>query len=94
MTNIKMIYFDSVAIDPILFESRLRTICASLYVIKEGLLLVNFDGDSKILFDQLFPNQPTNNVFIVDLETNADSYWGFMNKDLWTWLNDNEKKSI
>ena len=44
-----------------------------------------------MLFDLLFPNQPTNNVFIVDLETNADSYWGFMNKDLWTWLNDNEK---
>lgn len=39
MTNIKMIYFDSVAKDSVLFESRLRTICASLYVIKEGLLL-------------------------------------------------------
>lgn len=77
-----MIYFDSVAIAQVLFESRLRTICASLYVIKDGLLLVNFNGVSKILFDQLFPNQP---IFsIVDLETNADSYWEFMNKDLWT----------
>lgn len=53
-----MIYFDSVAIAQVLFESRLRTICASLYVIKDGLLLVNFNGVSKILFDQLFPNQP------------------------------------
>ena len=49
--EIKKIYFDSVATASVLFESRLRTICASLYVIKEGLLLVNFNGDSKILFD-------------------------------------------
>ena len=89
MTNIKMIFFDSLAIDSDLFESRLRKVSISLYVIKDGLLLVNFNGDSKTLFNQLFLNQPTNKVFIVDLCTDTDSYWGFMNKDLWQWLNDN-----
>ena len=41
MTNIKMIYFDSVAIDSVTFENRLSTLCISLYVIKEGIVIVN-----------------------------------------------------
>lgn len=89
MTNIKLIFFDTVAIDSVLFESRLKSICDSLYVIKEGLLIVNYDGEPKALFEQLFPKQPTNKVFIVDLDTSAGSYWGFMNQDLWTWLTEN-----
>lgn len=91
MTNIKMIYFDSVAIDSVTFEGRLKNICDSLYVINEGLLIVNFNGESKTLFDQLFTDEQTNNVFIADLETHDDSYWGYMNKDLWTWLNENSR---
>ena len=47
MTNIKMIYFDSVAIDSVTFESRLSKLCISLYVIKEGIVIVNYNGSSK-----------------------------------------------
>ena len=85
MTNIKMIYFDSVAIDSVTFESRLSKLCISLYVIKEGIVIVNYNGSSKELFYQLFPNSATNNILIVDIDAASGSYWGFMNKELWTW---------
>lgn len=91
MTNIKMIYFDSVAIDSVTFESRLSKLCISLYVIKEGIVIVNYNGSSKDLFDQLFPDSATNNVLIVDLDGSSGSYWGFMNKELWTWLSNNRQ---
>ncbi len=89
MKNIKIIYFDSVALDSATLESQLSHLCLSLYVIKDGLLLVNFNGSSKDLFSQLFPNENVNNVLIADLDATIGSYWGFMNKSLWTWLNDN-----
>ena len=91
MTNIKMIYFDSVAIDSVTFESRLSKLCISLYVIKEGIVIVNYNGSSKELFCQRFPNSATNNIFIVDLDAASGSYWGFMNKELWTWLSNNHQ---
>ena len=91
MTNIKMIYFDSVAIDSVTFESRLSKICISLYVIKEGIVIVNYNGSSKELFYQLFPNSATNNILIVDLDAASGSYWGFMYKELWTWLSNNHQ---
>lgn len=88
MTNLKIVYFDSVGIDPVAFEGRLRNICKSIYIIKEGLLLVDYDGSSKKMFGELFPNDALGNVFIADLDTALNSYWGFMPKDIWTWLND------
>ena len=86
MTNIKMIYFDSVAIDSVTFESRLSKLCISLYVIKEGIVIVNYNGSSKELFCQLFPNSATNNIFIVALDAASGSSWGFMNTELCPWL--------
>lgn len=89
MTNIKIVYFDSVSLDAVTFEGRLRSLCNSIYVIKEGLIVVNYNGSSKSLFDSLFPDSPLGNVLVIDLDTTAGSYWGFMNKDFWTWLNNN-----
>lgn len=89
MTNIKMIYFDSVAIDSATFEGMISNLCISLYVIKDGLIIVNYKGSCKELFNQLFPNSASNNVFIVDLDVKPGSYWGFMNNELWTWINNN-----
>lgn len=89
MTNIKMVFFDYIGIDSVIFEKRLRNVCQSIYVIKEGLVLVNYDGRAHELFDFLVPTDNRNNVLITDLDVSDDSYWGFMNKDLWTWLSEN-----
>lgn len=89
MTKIKMVYFDSVGIDSVTFENRLRNVCQSIYVIKEGLAIVNYDGSAHQLFDLLVPADNRNNVLVTDLDISDNSYWGFMNKDLWTWLSEN-----
>lgn len=90
MKKIKIIYFDSVGIDSITFEGRLRSLCLSIYIIKDGLILASYNGSSKDLFDQLFPSESLGNVLIIDLDVSSNSYWGFMSKDLWTWLNENK----
>lgn len=84
-----MIYFDYVGIDPVTFENRLRNVCQSIYVIKEGLVLVNYNGRAHDLFESLVPKDNRNNVLITDLDVSEHSYWGFMNRDLWIWLNEN-----
>lgn len=89
MTNIKLVYFDSIGIDSVTFENRLRSHCHSVYVIKEGLVVVNYNGSAHELFDLLVPIDNRNNVLITDLDVAENSYWGFMNKDLWTWMKEN-----
>lgn len=89
MTNIKMIYFDSVALDAVTFENRLRNVCQSMYVIKDGLVFAHFNGSARDLFNQLVPNDNRYNILITDIDTSQDSYWGFMNKDLWNWMRNN-----
>lgn len=89
MTSIKMIYFDSIALDSVTFENRLRNVCQSIYIIKEGLVFVNYNGSAHDLFNQLVPDGNRCNVLVVDVDTTSNSYWGFMNRDLWDWLRDN-----
>ena len=91
MNNIKIVYFDSVGIDSTAFEFRLRNICNSIFVIKEGLVLVNYSGSARNLFDSLFTSENRYNVLIHDLDTSEDTYWGFMNHELWIWLQNNRQ---
>ena len=89
MTDIKIIYFDSVSFDTVTFENRLRSICQSIYIIKNGLVVAHYHGSAHDLFNQLVPNDNRYNVLVADLDTTANSYWGFMNKDLWDWMKGN-----
>ena len=89
MTNIKIVYFDSIALDTVTLENRLRNVCQSVYIIKDGLVMVHYNGSAHELFNQLIPNDNRYNVLVADLDVSSDSYWGFMNRDLWDWMRDN-----
>ena len=84
-----MIYFDSVALDTVTFENRLRNVCQSIYIIRDGLILVNYNGSAHDLFNQLVPDDNQYNIFVADIDTSHNSYWGFMNRDLWDWMKNN-----
>ena len=84
-----MIYFDSVALDTVTFENRLRDICQSIYIIKDGLVFVNFEGSAHDLFNQLVPDDNRYNILVADIDTSTNSYWGFMSRDLWNWMKEN-----
>lgn len=90
MSNIKIIYFDSVGIDAQTLENKLRSECKSIYIIKDGLAIINYDGTAQKLFDTIFAPDNRYNVFIHDLDTSENSYWGFMNRDLWKWLKEQQ----
>lgn len=90
MNIIKILYFDSIGIDAQSFETRLKNECKSIYVVKDGLVLLNYDGTAKELFDSLFSSDNRYNVLIHDLDTSTDSYWGYMNIELWEWLKKQE----
>ena len=89
MNNIKILYYDSIGIDSTSFLVRLRNICNSVFVIKDGLVFVNFSGSAHLLFDSLVTSENRYNVLVHDLDTSDNTYWGFMNRDLWTWLQNN-----
>ena len=91
MSKLKIIYFDSSAIDSISLENRLRSVCVSFYVIKEGLILANCNKSAQELFNELVPDNNRANVFVGDLDLSEKSYWGYMNTELWKWLNENKK---
>ena len=93
MKTIKIIYFDSIGIDAQSFESRLKNECKSIYVIKEGVVIVNYIGTAKELFDSLFSSDNRNNVLICDLDSSTDSYWGYMSIELWEWLKNQDSKN-
>ena len=91
MSKLKIIYFDSSAIDSISLENRLRSVCVSFYVIKEGVILANCDKSAQELVNELVPDNNRANVFVGDLDLSETSYWGSMHTDLWQWLNENKK---
>ena len=90
MSDIKILYFDSIGLDQSLIESKLINLKIKYCVIKEGLLLVKYSDCSKQLFNQLLESDNRYYVFIADLDMSNDSYWGFLNKAFWEWLNENK----
>ena len=90
MSDIKILYFDSIGLDQSLIESKLINLKIKYCVIKEGLLLVKYSDCSKQLFNQLLESDNRYDVFIADLDMSNDSYLGFLNKAVWEWLNENK----
>lgn len=92
MNNLKILYYDSNAINVNTFENLISEQSISIYKIKPGLLLVNYNGSSKQLFDAISTCSDNKNVMIIDLDPGDNTYWGYMSKDLWTWLADNKQQ--
>ena len=55
------------------------------------LILANCNKSAQELFNELVPDNNRANVFVGDLDLSEKSYWGYMNTDLWKWLNENKK---
>lgn len=91
MSNVKFIYFNIETIDGESLENRLRK--NDKYVahieIKPGLLLVNFRGTARELYDSLSDLTMDNSILIYNLEKDSDAYWGYMNRNIWEWIKTN-----
>ena len=89
MSNIKVIHFDSGNIDGVSLMQRLNSLCASLYRFDNNSVVVKYLGGAKDLYEALGDFIQGKNIFIIDVYTDNDSYWGFMNRELWSWLKEN-----
>ena len=92
MKNIKLIYFDAVGIPHETMVARLKSICSSLYIISDGLIVAEYEGSSKELYNSIMPEDNKNHVLICDIDIANGTYWGFMGKDLWQWLEKSRKE--
>lgn len=94
MNNIKILYFNIETIDGSTLEMSLRN--SAEYVghieIKPGLLLINFRGSARELYNSLSDEIKENSILIYDLDKEKDSYWGYMNKNIWDWIDQNSSE--
>ena len=47
---------------------------------------MNFRGSARELYNSLGDMIKDKSILILDLNSEEKSYYGFMNKDLWAWL--------
>ena len=89
MSNIKIIYFDPENIDSSSLLQRLNTLCSSVYRVNNDILMVNYSELPKVLYDGLGSLIQGKNIFIIEVNTELNAYWGYMDKELWDWINNN-----
>lgn len=93
MNNVKLVYFNSETIDKnavardLTADARYR----SHIEVKNGLLLVNFVGTSRDLYESLGTAIREQSFFVHDLDSDANAYWGFLNNSVWDWLRNNRR---
>ena len=91
MNNVKIIYYNIDTINTKDLEQALTSDKRynSHTVIKPGLLLVNFSGTAQDLFSVFGDNIQDQNIFIHDLDSGNNAFWGYMNKQIWDWVKAN-----
>ena len=94
MSNLKIVYFNTETISKISLEKKIFSNInfVSHYEIKPGLFLINFNGTAKELYDSVNTIVNENSIFIHDLDCVPGAYWGFITKNIWTWLKENKTK--
>ena len=91
MNNVKIIYFNTDTISNKDIENALLKSEHHLshVQIKPGLVLLNYQGTAKDLYEEFGCVVQDQNIFIHDLNDGHDAYWGYMNKNIWDWLKEN-----
>lgn len=93
MNNVKILYYNCETVDTACIEQALTTNnrYRSHVLIKNGLMLVNFQGSARDLYQALGDHIQDKSVFIHDLDSDDNAYWGFLNRNIWEWLSENRK---
>ena len=51
--------------------------------------MVYYPDSSKVLYDSLGSLIQGKNIFIIEVNTESNAFWGYMDKGLWDWINNN-----
>ncbi len=85
MSSIKYIDYDCSDVDNIIFDKKLESLSKDYYRIDKRSLMVNYQGTSKDLYDNLEPLIKEKSILII--EVTFPNYFGYHNSALWDWLN-------
>lgn len=85
MNNIKLIFVENTD-NSTEIRNKLQSLSNSVYTITSELYMIEYLGTPKELYDRLSETISGKNVFIQDVDTNGETYWGYMNKELWEWI--------
>ncbi len=82
---LKYIVYDKYQIDSEILISELNRLCNSvIYRISDNQLLVNYNGTSENLYNNLIQIIQDHRILIFDINQNA--YFGYHDKRLWEWM--------
>lgn len=84
MERIKHIWYDSSVINTEELEQKLQSLQIPFVRLSKNNLLVQANMTSTSLFNQLETIIDKKNIFIGGFDSN--DYWGYMNRDIWTWI--------
>lgn len=85
MNNIKLIFVENTD-NSTEIRNKLQSLSNSVYTITSELYMIEYLGTPKELYDRLSETISGKNVFIQDVDTKGETYWGYMNKELWEWI--------
>lgn len=80
------LYYDRTEIDGSVLEQKIQEISVSVYRNGSNQLFVNYKGSCKSLYDNIHSIVGENNVLLLNI---TSDYWGYQDKELWEWLNEN-----
>lgn len=84
MERIKHIWYDSSVINTEELEQKLQSLQIPFVRLSKNNLLVQANMTSTSLYNQLETIIDKKNIFIGGFDSN--DYWGYMNRDIWTWI--------
>ena len=93
MSNIKLFFVENTD-NSTEIRNKLQLLSNSVYTITSELYMVEYEGTPKELYDSLSDTISGKNIFIQDVNTTGDTYWGYMNKELWEWINNHYVKEV
>lgn len=85
---IKFLSFDNNVVDAAALEEKLRLVCTSVYKNGHDQFFVNYQGSCKTLYDNIVPIVGDKHVLLLGFK--SEDYWGYQDKSLWTWINENK----
>lgn len=84
MERIKHIWYDSSVINTEELEQKLQSLQIPFVRLSKNNLLVQANMTSTSLYNQLETIIDKKNIFIGGFD--SSDYWGYMNRDIWTWI--------
>lgn len=94
MSNIKMVYLGVDSSKLPLLEDELIKNVRSSYKVGNGTFLVHYSGTAKELSNFLRSLIGNETFLVLDINTTNESYWGYMNKELWKWIEQNKTNTV